>query len=477
MKDIEKLQEFRRELYSMLNYRADATIELIDALSSNDNARSVIELSLNPLFRHKFSSISDCIDNFFIASSPGEYEIERQMQDKDIMRLIGRYIDTPKLKEYYLLALDVTPIPRPFSYTLEDRTYVYQPNTISGNKPITIGHQYSFLLSLPEKESLSSPPWAVPLIVSRVPSGKTAIEVAVEQTRMLLEDDALPFKNQLCVMGLDSAYSCADYISPTSIYENFVSITRLRGNRVVYRQVELSEEEKASRGHPTWYGEAFSLQKPETWGKPDGTFQTTYTNKHNKKYIVVIEVWYDMLTKGKRDLPMHKSPFTLLRIRLFNLDGTLAFKRSMWLSVNGEERKKLHPIQSWEGYNQRYNSEHFFRFGKQKLLMTAFQTPITEHEENWLKIVQLSSVQLYLARHLASQVLNPWEKHLRKSVNSVASPTQTQRDFARIIRQFGAPANIPKPRGISNGREKGYIPVPKPRIPIVKKGKTTPKKE
>ena len=35
------------------------------------------------------------------------------------------------------------------------------------------------------------------------------------------------------------------------------------------------------------------------------------------------------------------------------------------------------------------------RFGKQRLLMTQFQTPDVEHEENWIQFVLLAYVQLW----------------------------------------------------------------------------------
>ncbi|MBL6983920.1 MAG: hypothetical protein ISR58_22265, partial [Anaerolineales bacterium] len=41
-----KLQAFRQDLYNYFPHRADAIMELIDALASNLNARSVVELSL-----------------------------------------------------------------------------------------------------------------------------------------------------------------------------------------------------------------------------------------------------------------------------------------------------------------------------------------------------------------------------------------------------------------------------------------------
>jgi hypothetical protein len=39
-------------------------------------------------------------------------------------------------------------------------------------------------------------------------------------------------------------------------------------------------------------------------------------------------------------------------------------------------------LDSYHAYGQRYNIEHFFCFGKQKILLTHFQTPEKEREEN-----------------------------------------------------------------------------------------------
>jgi len=43
------LTQFRETLYQNLDNRADAILELLDALSSNRDARSVVELSLDAL--------------------------------------------------------------------------------------------------------------------------------------------------------------------------------------------------------------------------------------------------------------------------------------------------------------------------------------------------------------------------------------------------------------------------------------------
>ncbi len=86
---------------------------------------------------------------------------------------IAELIPTPQQKQFYLWALDVTPLPRPYAQTLEERTIIYQPNTVKGNKPINIGHSYSVLTALPEREETGDVPWAIPLTVERVKSDQT----------------------------------------------------------------------------------------------------------------------------------------------------------------------------------------------------------------------------------------------------------------------------------------------------------------
>ena len=48
---VEELLVWRSNLFQGLKARKETIIELLDALSSNQQAHSVVELSLNPLFR------------------------------------------------------------------------------------------------------------------------------------------------------------------------------------------------------------------------------------------------------------------------------------------------------------------------------------------------------------------------------------------------------------------------------------------
>jgi hypothetical protein len=180
-----------------------------------------------------------------------------------------------------------------------------------------------------------------------------------------------------------------------------------------------------------------------------------------------------MLMTGTRDYPMHQHPFTLIRVRLFNEANEQVFQRPLWLLVMGQRRNELSLTEGWKAYVRRYDVEHFFRFGKQRLLMTAYQTPEVQHEENWWQIVQLAYVQLWLARYLAEAMPRPWERYLpqfqTQTKNQEISPSMVQRDFGRIIQEIGTPAKVPKPRGKSPGRTKGDRQKPRKRQKVIKK--------
>ena len=186
-----------------------------------------------------------------------------------------------------------------------------------------------------------------------------------------------------------------------------------------------------------------------------------------------LQAWTDLRMRGKRGLPMHRYPFTLIRGVVVDEQGQRVFKRTLWLLVLGARRGELTLLDAWAGYRQRFDLEHYFRFGKQRLLLASYQTPEVEHEENWLLLVQLAMVQLWLGRDLAGVRVRPWERYLPARPAGAASPSQVQRDWERIIRRIGTPARAPKRRGKAPGRLPGVSPGRRPRVAVVKK---TPRK-
>jgi hypothetical protein len=234
--------------------------------------------------------------------------------------------------------------------------------------------------------------------------------------------------------------------------------------------------ENPGPGHPTWYGERFSLSDSETWTEPDESLTLWQTSRRGKVNRVEIQAWHNLLMTGKnkpKRLPMHEHPFTLVRIVRYDEEGNELFKHPLWLLVMGEHRHELTLEQIHQAYASRFDLEHFFRFGKQKLNLADFQTPEVEREENWWRLVHIAYAQLWMARHVADALPRPWERNLPAMKQRLISPTLAQRDFARIIRQLGTPAHPPKPRGISPGRRKGMKLPKRPRQKVVVKSQNT----
>ena len=455
------LQQFRTSLYQNFNNRADTLMELLDAVCSTPNARSVVEYSLAPGYRRSYSTLFKAID-------------EMDLPEMWLPHQLAPYLPEPKKWPFWLLIVDVTSNPRPYAHTLEDRGMVYQPEVVKGKLPVTIGHQYSTVTLGLEPETGVSSGWALPLLTERVATTEDKEEVGGRQIERLLQDAKLPFSRDLTVEVGDSSYSKPAYLHAHRKFPNLVTIARVRGNRTFYQRYEPAEEEQAKpgRGHPQWYREAFSLSKPETWPEPDETLTIKETSRRGKVYRVEIQVWHNLLMSGKRKpkpLPMHKHPFTLVRIVRYDEDGNKAFKRPLWLIVMGARRHELTLEHIYQAYQSRFDIEHFFRFGKQKLLLVHFQTPDVRREEHWWQLVHMAYAQLWMARHLVEALPRPWERHLPAMKQRLISPALVQRDFARIIRQLGTPAQPPKPRGISPGRPKGMKLPKRPRQKVVVK--------
>lgn len=457
-----ELEQFRQQLYQNFNNRADTLMELVDAICSNLHADSIVEYSLMPCFRRSYSTIFKAIN-------------ETEWDELATARLLAPYLSRPQQRSFWLLGSDVTPQPRQFAHTLPDRGMVYQPNPIKGNKPVTIGHQYSTTVLLPEAEKGLSPSWVVPLMTRRVPTNEDKELVGSGQIEALLNDNKLPFGKSLCVHVGDSSYSKPACLHANRYHQHLVTIARARGTRVFYRQSVFDKPDEATQpvGHPTWYGQRFSLQESETWHQPDAQITVTEKSRRGKTYRLKIKAWHNMLMPGKHKpqrLPMHRYPFTLVQIVRYDAAGQLVNKRPLWLIVMGEQRHELSLLDIYHAYRQRYDLEHFFRFGKQKLLLTGFQTPEDVREEKWWQLVHLAYAQLWMARRVVSSLPRPWERNLPEMKKGLLSPTLVQRDFGRIIRQMGTPAKLPKLRGISSGRPKGTKLPPRPRPKVVVKG-------
>ena len=116
--------------------------------------------------------------------------------------------------------------------------------------------------------------------------------------------------------------------------------------------------------------------------------------------------------------------------------------------------------------------EHFFRFGKQRLLLDAFQTPDQLSENNWMLFPVIAYHQLYHARVVAEEVYRQWDKKRQFNNDESLSPAMTQRDMGRVINSMPRITLENKARGISSGRNEGQTLLNREDSPVNKK---TPK--
>ncbi len=132
--EYERYQKFRQQTYQMLGKAKDATFELMDSVMTTRNASCLAEFSLSPLFRRKWSSTYEALED----SRPNRN------------KLMKRYVkEMPSSKsEYVLLGIDHTAWGRKGAKTLKDRTYEHQA---SSNNSVTVGQGYSTIAWLPKK--------------------------------------------------------------------------------------------------------------------------------------------------------------------------------------------------------------------------------------------------------------------------------------------------------------------------------------
>ena len=298
--------------------------------------------------------------------------------------------------------------------------------------------------------------------------------VGAQQLRDLLADQSLPFAGELKVLVADSDYSKLPFLgrvyggAKPNERDDLVTIVRAANNRTFYHAPpEIAGKQPV--GHPTWYGTPFHLSDPETWGEADEEAWTTWITHRGKSYRVQLQGWHNIKMRGKKSYPMHDHPFTLVRAVVLDERGQPRYNRPLWLIVMGQRRAEVTLVEVWEAYGQRVDLEHYFRFGKQKLLLNRYQTPDVEHEENWGQMVQLAYILLWLAAAVVQDMPRPWEKSHPGKEGSRTSPGRAQRGFGGIISRIGTPAKPPKPRGNSPGRVKGEKPELRQRQPVIKK--------
>jgi len=146
------------------------------------------------------------------------------------------------------------------------------------------------------------------------------------------------------------------------------------------------------------------------------------------------------------------------------------FEKPLLLIVSGQKRQELTSLHVYQSYRSRFDIEHFFRFQKQQLLFSKYQTPELQRQVNWWWLCLMAYWLLYLVRAIAPESNRPWMPKRRP--NMTASPGEVKRVFGLgIFPNLGSPSRKPLSRGKSLGRKKGTILIKRERKKPIKKTK------
>jgi len=160
--------------------------------------------------------------------------------------------------------LDGTAWPHPQAKVLADRQSVYSPTPAIDGGKIVIGHPYSVLAWAPE----IGRSWAPPTSVRRIPSQQTAVEVGVEQVKLLCDERREEMKQFLDLIVADGKYGNHLSLGPLKD-EPCGTLVRLRCDRVLYGE----PGPYSGIGCPRVHGDRFAFKEPETWRKPDAAVE------------------------------------------------------------------------------------------------------------------------------------------------------------------------------------------------------------
>jgi len=455
------LKNFRQRLYAIISKRCAATLDLIDALSSHHGLTSITQLSLSPLFRRKYNSITKVINEFELSGN----NTSTVTADKQaFFRLTGELCPQPVQRDFFLFGTDVTPALRPYSPKLADKGIVYHPTTTPGNKPTGVGHAYSLLAYLPEKNSASS--WLLPLDTQRVTTSEKGHEVGIDQFLAWISENASVIENKTCAITGDSSYFIANNQQQVESKENLILISRMKSNRNVYEQYQGKGNKK--------YVNKMKLNDPASHVVADQETKFCVQTTRGKHYEVEIKCWHNRIRRGTVAFKGYEHPFNLLQCVIRDTQtGKRIYQRPLWLSVCGQRRFDLRLDQVFDSYGQRYDLEHYFRFAKQHLLIDAFQTSQMKHEQNGWQLTQMAYLQLYLAREDVTSLPNSWERYLPKYRDNQkkASPSQIKKCFDLVLDQIGTPAHEVLSVKAGKGRQPGETQKKRQDHPIIFKTK------
>lgn len=441
------------------------------ALASDKNAKSVVALSKSPVFHREYSSVSKAIAQLAV----DERELKR----------VGRLFRAQQLKYFPVRArnywqTDVVNIFREYAPCLPGREFRHKANqVIVGNKPLGIGYGLSSI-NLADLES----GWSLPFEFRRIKSTEAALEVGAAQIKALCERAELA--ESLQINACDSQYGVAEYMTKVCEIENLVNVIRLRhGNKV------FESEYRATGGARQLYGTQYHLIEASGWHeyhrkekvyhkyltsiyeKPAAEYaELEKETRRGKKLRIELRRWVGMKMRSKRGQRMKEVEFEIVGLRVLNKEtNERVFKQDVFVAVVGPAREALGIEEVAEVFYHRFDLEVTNRLMKQNLFLESYQTPVLQHLDNWLLVVQESLWLLWAASTQVEQVSEKWQQYgePKRAEGERKTAAQTRKGLEQLLLTFEKKVYLPKKCKKGLGRQKGDFQEPRKQYRVMRK--------
>lgn len=443
--DCIELLSFRAGLYGTFTLGADVLMDASDALFTETSARSFPELSLSPFFRRGWGSLYQGFQEGVCDRSALRKHLISFAPVSPPVNDAGGGFQGP------LLGIDASSIYRGEARTSRDRTHQFVHNLPGSRVPVKAGWSFSALVVLPLEPSS----WTYTLDNTRIPSEKTAADVAIEQLNAILPElnARLPEGERARLVG-DRYYPSAGFLRSLSQLP-IDGLFRVQGHRVLYGPAPPRTNEP---GRPRLDGDRFQCKDPATHRPPDAFFSGT----DEKERPFTVSAWSQLHFKACREVPLWLFEVTRPRAA-----GSKRHPRVSWFVTVG---RPLPPADVPSTYARRFSQEHGYKFDKRSLLWNQPRLRTPEQFQLWTDLVAAVHDEIFLARPRVADLRLPWDNATRS-----ATPQQVRRGLTRIMPELGTPARVCQPRGKAPGRAIGAAVTPAPRFPVLKKQPKTRK--
>ncbi len=427
-----KLQAFRQAAYACLGNGRAALFDLADAVLATPAVNSFAELACAPVFRRRWASLYEAL----------------QDGRPDRAALLRLYVQQLPPSGRVLVAGDHTDWPRLAAPTLRDRKIVHAPTKIAGNRPITIGYDFSTVSWVPEWAGS----WAPPLLFERISSAETPLQKGAEQLRRISR-----WCRRVCASCRCGTVSTA--------------VRRLSRRRTISRPISCFDcgptcvcgaRHRPIQAAVAWpgMGQRSSCASRSPGGCLPASWNCAIQNWAGCK------CWSGACCISAAA----DQPLVVVRIERLEAAHTARDPGVLWLGWHGAEPPPL--ATWWDWYLRRFAVDHWHRFAKQDLHWTLPHLATPEQAERWSDLMPLLTRPLWLARPLVNDVRWPWQK---PQAAAHRTPGRVRQGMAGLLAAIGTPAPWPKPRGKAPGWPTGRVRKRHERYEVVKKAHKKPK--